>query len=241
LNQVEELYIELMKKSLLNLIYTDLEEEITDTNQERMRRSDSRQVGLDWPCVAHTMIGMERLNNIQYCVEQILQENVPGDLIETGVWRGGASIFMRALLEVYSDADRIVWVADSFQGCPPPDPEQYPQDRGLDLYLSEPLAVPRAQVERNFARYGLLDKRVRFLEGWFKDTLPEAPIECLALMRLDGDLYESTIDALRALYPKLSPGGFVIIDDYGAISACKQAVEDFRFKHGITDEIIPVD
>jgi O-methyltransferase len=241
LNRAEKLYIELMKKSLLNLIYTDLDEEITATNEERMRRGDARRVGLDWPREAHTMIGLERLNSLQFCVEQVLQEGVTGDLIETGVWRGGASIFMRALLKAYGDQERIVWVADSFQGCPPPDPEKFPHDLGLDLSHFKELAIPRDQVEHNFARYDLLDEQVRFLEGWFKDTLLSAPIERLAVMRLDGDLYESTMDALSALYPRLSPGGYVIIDDYGAITACRLAVEDFRAGQGIVDEIVPVD
>jgi O-methyltransferase len=86
----------------------------------------------------------------------------------------------------------------------------------------------------------LLDDRVRFLPGWFKDTLPDAPIDRLALLRLDGDLYESTIQALEALYPRLSPGGFCIIDDY-IIKACRQAVADYRAKHGVSAEIIHID
>ena len=93
----------------------------------------------------------------------------------------------------------------------------------------------------NFERYGLLDDRVHFLEGWFKDTLPNAPIEQLAILRVDGDMYESTMDALRPLYPKLSVGGYLIIDDYGAIPACKAAVEDYRSEHGITEPIVEID
>jgi len=236
-----ELYLDLMKKSLLNLIYADLEQEITTTSQEHMPRGKARLVGLDWPEQAHTMVGLKRLNAVQRCVEDVLRSGVHGDLIETGVWRGGTAIFMRALLKAYADESRTVWVADSFQGCPPPDTEKYPQDAGLDLYKYSELAIPRAQVEANFMRYDLLDAQVRFLEGWFKDTLPGAPIDSLAVMRLDGDLYESTTDALSALYPKLSPGGYVIIDDYGAIDACRQAVHDYRQAHGIRDEIVRVD
>jgi O-methyltransferase len=97
-------------------------------------------------------------------------------------------------------------------------------------------------VQANFARYGLLDGQVRFLPGWFRDTLPCAPIEHLALMRLDGDLYESTIIALESLYPKLSPGGFVIIDDYdGWDPGCRTAVHDFRDRHGIEAPIVHID
>ena len=89
--------------------------------------------------------------------------------------------------------------------------------------------------------YGLLDDQVVFLRGWFKDTLPAAPISALSVLRLDGDMYASTMDALSALYPKLAPGGFCIVDDYGAIEACRQAVTDYRNAHGIAAEMVPVD
>ena len=97
------------------------------------------------------------------------------------------------------------------------------------------------RVRANFARYGLLDEQVHFLKGWFKDTLPIAPIERLAVARLDGDMYESTMDAIEALYPKLQPGGFLIMDDYGAVPACKQATEDYRERCGIREPIVPID
>ncbi len=87
----------------------------------------------------------------------------------------------------------------------------------------------------------MLDEGVRFLKGWFKDTLPSAEAEAYAVLRLDGDMYESTMDALNALYPKLSPGGFLIVDDYGAVPACRQAVEDYRAVHGIDEPIIEID
>jgi hypothetical protein len=98
-------------------------------------------------------------------------------------------------------------------------------------------------VRGNFQAFGLLDDRVKFVKGWFKDTLPTAPIKRLAVMRLDGDYYESTMDALTALYDKLSPGGYAIIDDYGedTWTYCRRAVEDFRRQRGIKDPIKTVD
>lgn len=201
----------------------------------------ARDLGLDWPADALTMIGMQRLTSLQRCVERVLADNVPGDLVECGVWRGGASILMRAVLAAYGDETRRVWLADSFAGVPAPDAANYKADKGDRLHRYAALAVPEAEVRANFERYGLLDDQVRFLPGWFKDTLHRAPIERIAVLRLDGDLYESTIQALDALYPKLSPGGFCIIDDYHPIPACKQAVTDYREKHGITAEIVDVD
>jgi hypothetical protein len=199
-----------------------------------------REGGSYWPVRAHTMIGLKRLDNLQYCAETVIREGIPGDLIETGVWRGGACIFMRAILKAYGEKGRTVWVADSFEGLPPPDPDTYPADVNDLLHTYSQLAISKEQVERNFRRYGLLDQQVRFLKGWFKDTLPSAPIERLAVLRLDGDMYESTIQALEALYPKLSLGGFVIIDDY-FLKPCAQAVHDFQRGHGIDDEIIDID
>jgi O-methyltransferase len=149
---------------------------------------------------------------------------------------------MRAVLAAYGDQERCVWVADSFAGVPKPDKENYSADENLRLDLSaDVLAVSENTVKANFKRYGLLDDRVRFLAGWFKDTLRVPPIDCLALMRLDGDLYESTIQALEGLYPRLSYGGFCIIDDYHAIDACRQAVTDYREKENISAEITEID
>ena len=203
------------------------------------RNEENRQEGLDWPSDAETMIGMERLNNLQHCVETVIQESIQGDLIETGVWRGGASILMRGVLAAYGVRDRTVWVADSFQGLPPPDPA-YAADADSEFHKDKQLAISEEDVRENFRRYGLLDDQVRFLPGWFKDTLPTAPIEKLAIARLDGDMYESTIQALESLYPKLSPGGFLIIDDY-AIRMCRQAVDDYRSQHTIEDEVVMID
>lgn len=200
-----------------------------------------REEGRDRPPEAETMVGLKRLDNVQRCVTDVVRRSVPGDLIETGVWRGGTAIFMRAVLRACGDDGRTVWAADSFQGLPEPDAEKYPADRGDTLFSKEQLAVSVEEVKANFERYGLLDERVKFLVGWFKDTLPAAPIERLAVLRLDGDLYESTMDALTSLYPKLSPGGYVIVDDYGAFPNCKQAIHDFRDRHGIKDEIVTVD
>jgi O-methyltransferase len=201
-----------------------------------------RERGLDWPARAESMIGLKRMQNLQDCIEQIIKDDVPGDLIETGVWRGGACIFMKANLEAWGDTTRKIWLADSFEGLPRPNAELYPADTGDTLHKHGGLAVGAQQVRANFERYRLLDERVEFLVGWFKDTLPTAPVERLSLMRLDGDMYESTIQAIEPLYPKLSPGGFCIIDDFGSHpSQAGQAVHDYRARHGITDEIIQID
>ena len=190
--------------------------------------------------LSHTMIGRKRLDNLQCCMEEILRNNIPGDFIETGVWRGGTTIFMRGFLASYDVKDRFVWVADSFMGVPP---SSHEEDKDIDLSASvlPVLAVSLEKVKELFSRYDLLDSQVKFLKGWFKDTLHTAPISQLSLLRLDGDLYESTMDALEALYDKVSPGGFIIIDDYWSVPSCKVAINTFRKERKIEDELIPVD
>jgi hypothetical protein len=266
-------YLQLLKNSLLDLLYIENEARLVYLIQcivsetpveeavvrdiarhrpgivERLRKTRlSGEISFIWPITGpdgsthqtnlrnvtefyHTMIGRKRLDNIHTLLDRIIDGKIPGDLIETGVWRGGATIFMRGYLAAHGITDRRVWVADSFAGLPVPSASQ---DLGHDFSASvfPILAIPRAEVEELFARYDLLDDHVKFLEGWFKDTLPTAPIPRLALIRLDGDLYESTRDALVHLYHKLSPGGFVIVDDYNDFEPCRRAVDEFREKVG---------
>ena len=189
---------------------------------------------------AHTMMGRKRLDNLHDCLATVLRDGVPGDLIETGVWRGGGTIFMRGFLAAHDIADRRVWVADSFEGLPAPSLAEDAQSN-LSKEVAPFLAISLDEVKALFERYGLLDDQVGFLKGWFRDTLPSAPIDRLALLRLDGDLYESTMDALVPLYDKLSPGGFVIVDDYGALPQCKLAIDEFRADRDIIDRLYPID
>lgn len=260
MNEAVDLYLDLVKKCLVNWVYGATETwelagykfwkrwiiNIFKSKGLSLVKSVPmnpviREDGRDWPPTAHTMVGFKRLNNIQFCVEDALAKNIPGDFMECGVWRGGSAIFMRAILKAHGIKDRIVYVADSFEGCPKSNIEKYPQDKCLELDLYKELAVPLDQVRANFACYGLLDEQVSFIKGWFKDTLPNVNVKRLAVLRLDGDLYESTMDVLTNLYEKLSIGGYLIVDDFGAIPACKEAVLDYRKANGINDEIVGID
>jgi O-methyltransferase len=261
-SNLAERYLQLLKDALLGLTgqmlhaypnptskidraaYRILSKLLSFRRVELTRRVevDVRTDGRDWPVHALTMIGGHRLDNLHDCIRSVLDDGVAGDFLEAGVWRGGACIFMRGALLAYGDKNRQVWVADSFEGLPPPNPTAYPADRGDELWKRGELAVSLAQVEANFARFGLLDDRVRFLQGWFRNTLPQAPITNLAILRLDGDLYESTIDSLQSLYPKLSVGGYVIVDDYGAQTlGGRQAVDDFRASNKVSDPMVQID
>jgi O-methyltransferase len=253
-----DLYIEVVKKSLTCSLYDGSDGTVYkpsggwrrallrsllpgDVRLIRRAQDDQRAEGRDWPALALTMVGAKRLDNVQHCVLTVLNDGVPGDFIETGIWRGGSVILMRAILRAYGVTDRTVFAADSFEGLPKPDAGSYPADRGDRHWTQNELAVSLEQVRANLDRYGLLDDQVQFLKGWFKDTLPEAPIERLAVARLDGDMYESTMTAIEALYPKLQPGGFLIVDDYGAVEGCKRAIEDYRASCSITEPMETID
>jgi O-methyltransferase len=231
-------YLDLMQSCLTGSIYRDLPQVQFGLNTFDSRQ---RERGLDWPAQAQTMIGGKRMANLRTLIESAITENVPGDFIETGVWRGGACIFMRAILYAHNIADRCVWVADSFEGLPAANELKYPADAGSNFHTYQQLAVSLERVRENFRAYGLLDQQTKFLKGWFRDSLPTAPIRQLALMRLDGDMYESTMDALVNLYPKLSHHGYVIVDDYYVVSACKAAVHDYCDANGIHPEIMEID
>ena len=233
-----EAYLDLLREVLIGAVTGDRAHQIVPRARDAEGPLPSidldpaaRDHGLDWPLTALSMIGRKRMDNLRALTCEAVRNGIPGDLVETGVWRGGACIYMRGILHILGDRDRKVWVCDSFEGLPPPDPK-YPADNGLDLTQYGQLAISQEEVEASFARFGLLDDQVRFLKGWFKDTLHSAPIDRIAVLRMDGDLYESTMDALTGLYHRVSPGGFVIIDDYHAFEACRQAVHDFLGQNG---------
>jgi O-methyltransferase len=103
------------------------------------------------------------------------------------------------------------------------------------------MAVSLETVQKNFARYGLLDDQVVFLKGFFSETLSRRPVRSLAILRVDADLYSSTMDVLRNLYSVLSPSCYAIFDDYYNLADCRRAIEEFRAERGITEEIQRID
>jgi hypothetical protein len=203
---------------------------------------ERRKLGKDIPSQGHTMIGLRRLRHLRVLAEQALAEGIAGDFVEAGVWRGGACILLAGVLAACGDNERRVIAADSFAGLPPPDP-RYSKDAltTFDFHLREELAVSAETVRDNFERYGLWGPQVVLLKGLFCDTLPSYPFGPIAILRMDGDLYSSTMDTLDHLYDRVSPGGFVISDDYGVVIDARRAVLDFRIRRGITAEMLKVD
>jgi O-methyltransferase len=252
-----QLYINLLKKSLTDTLRVDRRAYFTKENvpskfvnfflspfgysvckYRLIKLNDEFLEGKKHSPDAETLIGIKRLECIELCLRYIVKNNIEGDLLEAGVWRGGATIFMRGLLDALNDSDRKIFAADSYEGCPPPTIQE---DMNDNYYKFKFLDVGLEDVKNNFSKYDLLDERVIFLKGWFKDTLPNGPFNKLSLIRVDGDMYESTMDALVNTYHKLSKGGFLLVDDYGGIEAAKKAVDDFRKEKNITDPIVKVD
>jgi O-methyltransferase len=261
--ELRSLYLDLLERALTHTLYhppdtRELPQHVKDAFAEEFirlgvaqeflrlgepqdsRDAERRAEGKDWPVYAQTMVGQMRLRNVRECVETVLADGIGGDLIEAGCWRGGVAILMRGILRAYGVDDRAVWAADSFAGLPEPDERRYPADTGDQGHALEELAVDIDEVRNNFRRYDLFDDQVKLLPGWFNETLPTIRDRRWAVVRLDGDLYESTMDGLVNLYPRLSIGGYLIIDDYG-FDNCRAAVEDYRREHGITDEVQRVD
>jgi hypothetical protein len=241
-----------MEKILVNTIYEDgsllsFKQAMVGSTEFAFDRGseydpEKRAAGLDWPMRALSMIGSKRMRNLRELASRAVECDVLGDFIEAGVWRGGACIMMRAVLKAYDDETRTVWLADSFDGLPPSDPRNYPADAGLQLQKQNvpELAVPRAAVEEAFRKFDLLDGQTKFLQGWFRDTLPTMKGNPFSLIRLDGDLYESTMVALDNLYPSLSVGGYCIIDDY-VLPPCRCAVTDYRETNSVKEPIHDID
>ena len=202
--------------------------------------------GSAWPPYpAMSMSGYRRLNNAELLVADVIARGIPGDVIETGVWRGGLSALMTAVV-AWLDPSRKVFLADSFKGIPNQGPNAtHFLDRVAHRFdVLNDNSVE--EVKQSFERLGLLSTGIpRFLVGYFNDTLGPAAArgdfdKGFAVVRLDGDTYLSTMQAMTVLYPRLAVGGYVIVDDYTSWPGCRAAITDYRAKYDIVDVIVPV-
>jgi len=238
--ELRERYLQLVQATLTGVIYEDVPLK-ANTDGEAKYDSATREYGWDWPSKAYTMVGSKRLLNFRHLIENAIAQDIPGDIVETGVWRGGACIMARAVLKVYDQGRRRVILCDSFEGLPKPDSINYPADSESTYHKYSELAVSLDQVKENFRRFNLLDEQVVFIQGWFKDTLKDLPTDAIAVLRLDGDMYESTMEALQDLYDKVALGGWIIIDDYEVVPECKEAVHHFFNERNINPVLNVID
>jgi Macrocin-O-methyltransferase (TylF) len=245
--ELRDAYLDLLKLALCDLTGVGTESVTMTIDGEGLMSREStpeelefRAAGRHWPRRGLTMVGLARLDDLQSCVERVVADGVQGDLIEAGVWRGGASMLMRATLDTLGQGGRLVWATDSFSGFPGPAAEASPPRGRRDLSQFDFLAVPLDEVRANFARFGL-DHGVRFVPGLFEVTMPKLRGGRWSVIRLDGDTYDATRVTLDSLYPGLSAGGYLIVDDYELLAECRRAVDEYRAEHGIDEPIEPVD
>jgi len=205
----------------------------------------SRVGGKDWTYLGLTMTGHARVKNVQDLLVDIIKKNISGGYMETGVWRGGSSIFARAVMRAYGEGNRKLFVCDSFAGLPPGERQLDSRDKGWDK--TSYLEVGVDTVVDNFRRLSLLDHNVIFAQGFFNLSMPRLRyhVDQLAILRMDGDMYESTVDVLYHMYDKLELNGYVIVDDWiqnhGEDFPSKTAVEDFWAVHGLKPNIFEID
>lgn len=183
-----------------------------------------------------SMLGEYKLDTLRYCLEDCLKNDVDGDIIETGVWKGGATIYLAGILKAHGNTDKKVFVADSFAGLPPPDEQKWPLDKGDMHHTRDDLAVGIEEVKANFEKFDLLGDNIEFIKGYFEESLQSANIERLSILRLDGDMYGSTMTVLEQLYHKLAQGGYLILDDW-LLKGARQALLDYRARMGIEEEM----
>jgi hypothetical protein len=224
-------YLELLKRALNNYLYLG-----GNIPFEQFEITSFWASGWTIPDIAqpHSLLATTKLNALHLMMSDVIRNEIPGDFIEAGIYKGGTVMLMRAFLKAVGITDRIVWAADSFEGIPLSS-KYTDKDDPVDKWENR-WSAGYEEVLNNFRRYDLLDDQVHFIRGYFADTLRNPPFNQLAIARFDADAYESTMDALEKIYPKISPGGYVIIDDWH-LPRCRQAVVDYRKANNIEEPV----
>jgi O-methyltransferase len=172
----------------------------------------------------NTLLSYPRLSALFSLAADLERRRIPGCLVECGVWNGGSA----GMAAVALDDSRDVWLFDSWEGLPEPGDFDTSvtgirREKGWDLGSID-------NVERLlFHKLSIDQSRVHVVQGWFEETLRahRRKVGAIALLHLDGDWYESTKCCLEELYDQVSPGGYIIIDDYGYWMGCRKAVDEF--------------
>jgi hypothetical protein len=190
-----------------------------------------------------TMTSAERILALCQAIRYLVQNQIAGDLVECGVWRGGSVMAALRTLKLMNDVERRVWLYDTFEGMSPPTARDVDhQGKTADELLREdrpddPNSIwcrsSLAEVRKNVAGCGYPAAKLRYVVGPVEQTLPKEKPDRIALLRLDTDWYESTRVELHELFPRLVPGGVLLIDDYGHWQGCRRAVDEFFREHGI--------
>lgn len=182
------------------------------------------------------MVGPARIENLTRLARLIEDEQIPGDVIECGVYRGGTAALL-ARSATHSRLPRTVWLFDSFRGMPP---ATAPDGPGAAGWVGKLSSSP-GKVQRLLRRVGADLSRVRIVPGLFEDTFPSVHIPQVALLNIDADWYESVKLCLETFYDAVVPRGFISLDDYGAWPGCRLAVDEFFRRHSLSFPLHPVD
>jgi len=189
------------------------------------------------PCKPYTMTSVQRMYGLYQSVNYILDNNIPGDFVECGVWRGGSSMIIAKLLVKKKVKNRRIYLYDTFEGMSEPTQNDFDLDGKMatDL-LNENIEdkensvwclASLPDVQKNLRSTGIADNQLVFIKGKVEDTIPSTCPEKISFLRLDTDWYESTKHELIYLYPILEKNGVLIIDDYGHWGGCRKAVDEY--------------
>jgi O-methyltransferase len=203
-------------------------------------KTDSRQMQRDFDhefldlltrVQPFTMTTPERLYGLREATRYVSREHIPGDCVECGVWRGGSSMAVALGLLDAGDHQRRLWLYDTFAGMTAPgerdEAEVHRRFAEISSRGKRWISVPLEEVRANLESTGFPDDRLEFVVGKVEDTIPRRAPRTISLLRLDTDWYESTRHELVHLWPRLSSGGVLIIDDYGHWEGARKAVDDF--------------
>ena len=247
-------YLQVLNSLVTGMIYGSAEKSVgpgLQISKHKLNNMliENRLNGLDWTYLGYTMTGTKRIGTIEFLLKDIFDKKIAGDFVETGVWRGGSSIFARGVIRAYHEGFRSSYVCDSFAGLPPGKIIFGVGDMNWDN--TPYLEVNSLEVAKNFHSVSMLDPNVIFVQGFFNNSMPHLKKQMgkISILRLDGDIYESTVDVLYHLYDKVEIGGYIIIDDWNKDDLtpptpfpAKTAVLDFFKVHNINDaEIITID
>jgi O-methyltransferase len=203
-------------------------------------------------CKPFTMTSRERMFSLYKAVTYIVQNNLPGDFVECGVWKGGSSMMMAATLMHLGKTDRTIWMYDTYEGMSEPTEEDKDYlGTAADRQLSDAKKEDQSsvwcyssleEVMANMYSTGYPKDKIKYIKGKVEDTIPEnMPASLIGLLRLDTDWYESTRHEMIHLYPKLIKDGILIIDDYGHWVGARKAIDDYIVENRLHLFLNPID
>ena len=196
-------------------------------------------------CKPFTMTSTERMYSLYKAVNYILENNIPGDFVECGVWKGGSALLIAQMLSDKNIVDRKVILYDTYEGMSEPTEQDKNivgrpatsllQESSIDIQDSIWCYSSFEEVKHNLSLSGLLPECIIMIKGKVEDTIPtQLPTKSISLLRLDTDWYESTKHELNYLYPLLNKNGVLIIDDYGHWEGCRKAVDEYVLTHNLS-------